>query len=186
MSECGLTSASSGRSSCCALDPPLKRPVRLFPRLDTFMKAQLKFFLLGLLTAVLLFVGAFFSLFFVAGNQSAIFREQRLASGKIIKVTSFLLAWGIEHNERFPEQDSLSLEYVSSMPDADSELIDKEALEVFELVRPISEQWGFKNATLSAFPSTARKGQYYIFSFKQTPNGSWSFQRSTAKVHIND
>ena len=150
------------------------------------MKAQLKFFLLGLLTAVLLCVGALFSLFFVAGNQSALFREQRLPSSKTIKVMSFQLAWGDDHGNRFPDEDTLVLEYVSSIPGADQELKNQEAIEVFELVRAASEQWGFKNATLSAFPSTARKGRYDIFVFKQAPNGSWSFQRSTAKVHIND
>lgn len=150
------------------------------------MKTKLLFFLLGLLATPLLAIGAFFSLVYFEDYNSPLFREQHLISGKTIKVISFLLAWGIEHSERFPEQDGFSLEYVSSILDTDSELIDKEAVEVFELIRPVSEQWEFKSATLSAFRSTARNGQYYIFAFTQAANGAWSFQRSTAKVHIND
>lgn len=168
----------SGSSSLTVVRPP--------QQICATVKAKLAFFFLGLLAAPVLLIGAFLSLAYFQENQSPLFREQRLPSGRIIKVTSFLLAWGVEHNERFPEQDSLSLDYVSSVPGADSASIDQEAIEVFELVRPASEQWGFKSATLSAFPSTTRKGQYYIFAFKQAPNGSWFFQRSAAKVHIND
>lgn len=135
---------------------------------------------------MLLLVGAFFSLAYYEANQSPTFRDQRLVSTQTIKVLSFTLTWGIDHNERFPEQDSLILDYVSAMSSADSESMDKEAEEVFELVRPVSEQWGFKSATLSVFSSTVRRGRYYIYAFKQAPNGSWSFERSTAKVHIND
>jgi len=39
---------------------------------------------------------------------------------------------------------------------------------------------------LSAFPSATRKGQYDVFVFERTQDGTWSFQRSTAKVHVND
>ena len=150
------------------------------------MKVQFKFFLLGLLTAGLLFVCAFFSLLLVVDDQPTIFREQRLPSGKTIKVMSFHLAWGDDHGNRLPDEDTLAFEYVSSMPGADQGLKNQEAMEVFALVHAASEQWGFKSATLSAFPTTARKGQYDIFVFKQASNGSWSFQRSPAKVHIND
>lgn len=150
------------------------------------MRTKLIFFLSGFLAAPILIAGAFYSIAYLQQDQPPTFREQRLSSGRVIKVTSFVLAWGLEHNERIPQQDSLSLDYVSSVPDADSESIDKEAMEVFELIRSVSEQWGFRSATLCAFPSTTRRGRYYIFAFNKTPDGSWSFQRSSAKVHIND
>lgn len=109
--------------------------------------------------------------------------EHRLSSGRLIKVTSCLLVWGADHEERHPNQDSFALEYVSSLPRPASKELDKEAVEVFELIRPISEQWGFTTASVAAFPSAQRTGPYDIFFFSRSPDGHWSFVRHSAKVY---
>lgn len=112
--------------------------------------------------------------------------EQRLPSGKQIKVTSCLLVWGVEHEERHPNQDSFALEYVSTVLNSAPQDLDQEALEVFELIRPISERWGFSTATVSAFPSAERTGPYAIFIFSRSAAGPWSFSRHPAKVFNTD
>ena len=109
--------------------------------------------------------------------------EQRLPSGKMIKVTSCLLTWGVEHGERHANQDSFALEYVSSVSPAGSNELDREALEVFELIRPVSEQWGFSTASVAAFASAERTGKYNIFVFSRASDGRWSFSRRSAKVY---
>jgi hypothetical protein len=112
--------------------------------------------------------------------------EQRLPSGKLIKVTSCLLVWGVEHGERHTNQDSFALEYVTAVSPSATQELDREALEVFELIRPISEQWGFATASVSAFASAERTGKYNIFVFSRAPGGRWSSSRSSAKVYNTD
>jgi hypothetical protein len=101
-------------------------------------------------------------------------REQRLPSGRVVKVVSCLLAWGVEHDERHPDQDAFTLEYLSAVPREPSQGLDREALEVFELIRPISEQWGFSTATVTALRSPERTGTYDIFVFTRSADGRWS------------
>lgn len=124
------------------------------------------------------------------GDSSDGFRqptlEQRLPSGKLIKVTSCVLVWGVEHGERHPNQDSFALEYVTSVSPSATQELDREALEVFELIRPISEQWGFSTASVAAFPSAERTGKYAMFIFSRSSDGRWSFSRSSAKVYNTD
>jgi hypothetical protein len=109
--------------------------------------------------------------------------EQRLPSGKVIKVTSCLLVWGVEHGERHTDQDSFALEYVSALPHDAANELDQEALEVFELVRPVSEQWRFSTASVAAFTSVERTGRYNIFAFSRSSDGRWSVARTAAKVY---
>ena len=127
------------------------------------------------------------ALCFGCGDSSDGFRqptsEQRLPSGKVIKVTSCLLVWGVEHQERHTNQDSFALEYVSALSHSASQELDREAIEVFELIRPISEQWGFSTASVAAFPSAERTGQYNQFIFSRSSDGRWSFSRRSAKVY---
>ncbi|KGF71819.1 hypothetical protein DO97_15080 [Neosynechococcus sphagnicola sy1] len=73
-----------------------------------------------------------------------------------------------------------------SSPDLDQQSRDREAIEVFELIRPISEQWGFDKSELYAFPKTKRKGIYYIYTLKRNPDGKWAYEQHLSKVHIND
>jgi hypothetical protein len=94
--------------------------------------------------------------------------------------------WGIEHDERDPGIDSFALEFVSANPQADSKVREQEVSEVFELIRPISEQWGFNTASLAGFPTTQRKGAYDVYLFKRSPDGKWSYERFQAKVFVND
>jgi hypothetical protein len=115
-------------------------------------------------------------------------RLQRLPSGKVVAVTSLLLVWGVEHDERHPEGDSFALEYVSPSITAAPAALDQEALEVFELIRPVSEQWGFDTATISAFPSPERTGKYEVFVFSRSTESSrsWTHVRRSAKVFNTD
>src|SRR5215472_7773854 len=71
---------------------------------------------------------------------------ETLASGETIKVTSFNLVWGAEHDDHVLGKDCFAIEYVTSLADADAKRREAEAAEVFELVRPASEQWGFREA----------------------------------------
>jgi hypothetical protein len=120
------------------------------------------------------------------GAGRPIWHDQVLPSGKTIKVTSFHLVWGVEHDERDTGKDCFSLEFVSADPTAERAAKDREALEVFELIRPASELWGFKTAIVSGFPALERKGRYEIFTFTRGADGRWSVVRQSAKVFAND
>ena len=125
-------------------------------------------------------IGAVFTLVVATGcvGDSSGFRtpvrEQRLASGKVVKVISCLLAWGVEHDERHPDQDAFALEYLSSTPRVPPEELEREALEVFELIRPISEEWRLSLATVTALRTAERTGTYDVFVFKRSAEGAWS------------
>ena len=54
--------------------------------------------------------------------------------------------------------------------------------QVFELIRPISEQWGFTTASVAAFPSPERSGKYAVFTFSRSSDGRWSVSQTAAKV----
>lgn len=119
--------------------------------------------------------GIVVALFLLGCEEShLVWREQRLPSGKQVKVTSLHLAWGAEHDQRFPDQDCFALQFVTTQPDAAAKDREREAWEVFELIRPASEQWGFKSATLSAFQTPRRERQYDLFIFKRGEDGKWS------------
>jgi hypothetical protein len=101
-------------------------------------------------------------------------REQPLPSGKVVKVVSCFLVWGVEHDERHPEQDSFALEYLTTVPREPAGGLEREAVEVFELIRPISEQWGFATATVTALRTPERTGTYDVFAFTRSGSGAWS------------
>ncbi len=108
------------------------------------------------------------------GPFQAPIHEQRLPSGKVVRVVSCLLAWGVEHDERHPDQDSFALEYLSSVPRDPAQELEAEVLEVFELIRPISEQWGLPMATVTALRTPDRTGTYDVFAFKRSASGDWT------------
>lgn len=108
--------------------------------------------------------------------------EQRLPSGKTVAVASCMLTWGTEHGKRRAGQDAFALEYVSTLLPDHAERLDDEALEVFELIRPLSEQWSFTSASVSAFPSSERSGKYVSYVFSRSTDGRWSFVKRSAKV----
>jgi hypothetical protein len=101
-------------------------------------------------------------------------REQRLPSGKIVKIISCQLAWGVEHDERFPERDGFSLEYLAVAPRVPAQELEREVLDVFELIRPLSEAWGLSSASISALRTAERTGTYDVFGFTRTADGAWS------------
>ncbi len=150
------------------------------------MTFQLKSFALGFITACLLGLGSVFCLLYFGTSDTMVAHDQVLPSGKNIKITMCNFAWGVEHDERFPDKDCFVLEYVSSVPDADQHVKDQETVEVFELIRPTSELWGISKAEVLAFPSTRRKGSYDIYFFTRSSDEKWTSTRETAKVHIND
>ena len=135
---------------------------------------------LRLSAAILVFLSA------CGGSARPLWHDQKLPSGKIVKVTSFHLVWGVEHDERNAARDSFALEYVSLNPQAEPAQREAEAREVFELIRPISEQWGFQMATMAAFPKLEREGRYDLYRFDRQADGRWSATRSDAKVFAND
>jgi hypothetical protein len=113
-------------------------------------------------------------------------REQRLPSGRHVKVTSFNLVWGAEHDDHALGGDCFSIEYVTTKPEADPKTRAQEAVEVFELIRPVAELWGFKSAELAGFPTVVRKGHYDFYLFVRGANGEWSFTVEPRKVFAND
>jgi hypothetical protein len=124
----------------------------------------------GLVVAVVLLsgcVGCF-------GESHQVVREQRLPSGKVVRVVSCQLVWGVEHDERFPDRDSFALEYLATVPRVPSQDLEREVVEVFELIRPISEQWGFGHANVTALRSPDRTGTYDLFFFTRSASGAWS------------
>ena len=116
---------------------------------------------------------------FGPGSPRTLTREQRLPSGRPVKIISCTLAWGIEHDERHPDQDGFAVEYLSTVPREPSKELEREVLEVFELIRPISEQWGFSSASVSALRTPERTGTYDAFGFTRSASGTWSHTRLT-------
>lgn len=110
-------------------------------------------------------------------DHSALWREQKLPSGRTVKVMSTQLAWGSEHEERIQSNDCFVLEFVYTNPEATEEARESEAKEVFELIRPISEQWGFTVATLSAYKVPERRPGYDFYIFQRGADGRWSCKK---------
>lgn len=99
---------------------------------------------------------------------------ETLASGKTVKVTSFNLVWGAEHDpEHTLGKDCFAIEFVMSDAHADFAARDAEAAEVFELVRPVSEQWKFAEATVAAIPTLDYRGQYDLYWYRRDADGHW-------------
>jgi hypothetical protein len=118
---------------------------------------------------------------FVAGCDSPFggpfrtpWHAETLASGNTIKVTSFNLVWGSEHDDHALGKDCFAIEYVTSYPGADAKRREDEAIEAFELVRPASEQWGFREATVAAIPTLEHRGLYDLYWFQRAADGRWS------------
>jgi hypothetical protein len=78
--------------------------------------------------------------------------------------------------ERHPDQDSFALEYLSSVPREPRAGLDREVEEVFELIRPVSEQWGFSIASVTALRTPERTGTYDAFVFRRSAAGTWSHE----------
>jgi hypothetical protein len=113
------------------------------------------------------------------GPSRPLVHEQRLASGKAVKVVSCVFAWGVEHDERHPNQDGFALEYLSDVPHERTQDLEREVLEVFELIRPLSEQWRLSSASVTALRTPERTGTYDAFGFTRSADGRWSHTQQT-------
>jgi hypothetical protein len=154
---------------------------------ETRMKIQLKSIIIGFALACVLLVGGVVALFYLSGPRyHQVLRAQRLASGATVNITSFNLVWGAEHDERDTTKDCFALAYVSAFPDRDAVGREQELHDVFELIRPVSEQWRFDKATVAAFPTTERKGKYDLYLFTRKQDGTWNADRQVMKVFVND
>jgi len=141
----------------------------------------------GFAFACLCAVGAVGAAFLLVGPQiRAIAHDVALPSGKVIQVTACHFAWGVEHGERHLSHDSFVLEYVSTVSHIDQAAVDRETMETFELIRPISELWGLNVANVSAFPTIQRQGKYFMYAFSRNLEGQWHFERTLAKVFVTD
>ena len=108
------------------------------------------------------------------GPFRTLWHPEKLASGNTIKVTSFNLVWGAEHDERTVGKDCFAIEYVTSFPQDDTKR-EAEIGEVFEqLVRVPSEQWGFGEATVAAMPTPDGRRQQDVYWFARQPDGHWA------------
>lgn len=148
---------------------------------------QLKSLALGFILAFLLLAGVVVAFFCLGGPAlRTLSHDVALPSGKTLQVTMCTFAWGIDHEDRHAQDDCFLMEYVSTVPHTDPEAVDRETVEAFELIRPVSELWGLKAAQVSAFPKVERKGRYFLYAFTRNPDGAWSFTRKAEKVFIND
>jgi hypothetical protein len=134
----------------------------------------------GLLALVLLGLPA------CGGPFRTLTHATKLPSGAVVQVMSCDLVWGVEHDERHASDDAFQIEYVSQVPMTRTQELDREAREVFELIRPVSEQWNLPTATVSAFRRAERRGHYDVYLWKRAPSGEWTFQRTPMKVHNTD
>jgi hypothetical protein len=152
------------------------------------MRSKLFLLVAGFALGVVSTVGAIFALLSTGTSPTMTIHEAKLGSSKTVKVTMCNLVWGVGHteSERDMSQDQFQLDFVSSKPNLDSKARDREVLEAFELIRPVTEQWGIKKATVSVFPTAQRKGRYDIYTFQQNADGQWNSDQHPAKVHIND
>lgn len=104
------------------------------------MKAKIKYFIAGSVIAMLLCVAGVVSFFIYEAKRPMTYYDQVAPSGSRIKLVSFNLSRGMEHGVRYASQDCFYIEYICAVPHAPQEAKDKEALDVFELIRPVSEQ----------------------------------------------
>jgi hypothetical protein len=113
-----------------------------------------------------------------------LFHEESLSSGQKVKVTMMALVWGGRPGDDgcTMGSDCFHLEFVSNNPNAELPRRTAEAQEVFELIRPSLEQWGFTNAEVLGFKQIERTGDYDLFLFNRAADGKWSCQQKAASV----
>jgi hypothetical protein len=172
----------------CGLIPPLFRPG--FDPNDDYPLARHGYRESIMKYCVIMpIIGLFLVLVLVAGCDGpfrTLWHGENLASGGSVKVTSFNLVWSVEHDDRDVSKDCFAIEYVTAIARADVAQREAEAAQVFELIRPVSEQWGLRSAQMAAFPLLERKGHYDLYLFERQADGHWSFKRSDTKVFATD
>src|SRR5262245_61310094 len=120
------------------------------------IKLSWKSFLTGIALSYLV-LALLFLLFIYTCDFAPPISEQVLPSGRIAKIASFQLTWGVDHGDRYPDHDSILIEYITSKPDLEDLEMDKETTEVFELIRSTVEIWKFKSALVYALPYLDRR-----------------------------
>jgi hypothetical protein len=113
-----------------------------------------------------------------------LFHEESLPFGHAVKVTMLALVWGGRPGDDgcTMGSDCFHLEFVSNDPNAELPKRTAEAQQVFELIRPSSEQWGFTNAEVLGFNQLERTGDYDLFAFTRASDGKWSCTQKTMSV----
>lgn len=164
---------------------PLQHLLRSPQRSSTTAMPSLRW-IFAIIAALVVLCAA--ALFFLTGrgDYKPVWHEERLASGATVKVTSMNLVWGADHDDHALGGDCFSMEYATATPDADPKSKDEEVQEVFELIRPASELWGFKSAEVARFPTITRKGHYDLYEFVRGSDGKWSFTEEPRKVFATD
>jgi len=140
------------------------------------MHVHWKSMLLGAVAAVATLVAVAAMFFFAGpgGSHEQRHRTLKLASGRALEITGLYFAFGDEHSQRGAIDDGISVEYVSA---AQGEARDKEAAEVFEAIRPLSESLGVVTAAVCAYPSLSRKDRYETYAYSRDTAGAWTFKR---------
>jgi hypothetical protein len=119
-----------------------------------------------------------------ADGFRTLFHEESLPSGHAVKVTMLALVWGGRPGDDgcTMGSDCFHLEFVSNDPNAEVPNRTAEAQQVFELIRPSSEQWGLTNAEVLGFKQLERTGDYDLFAFTRASDGKWSCAQKTMSV----
>jgi hypothetical protein len=128
--------------------------------------------------------GALFFRLGAGGPKEQRHRTLKLASGRTVEIMALYLAFGDEHSQRGAIDDGVGVEYVTSS--AEEGARDREAEEVFEAIRPLTESLGVPSMSVSAFPSPWRKGRYERHDYTRDASGGWTSQRTEAKVFANE
>jgi hypothetical protein len=115
-------------------------------------------------------------------EHADLWHDQRLPSGRTVKVLACHLAWGSEEDgERTVSKDTFALEYVATEKATDVAAHEREAKDAFELIRGVSETWGFRSAEVVAQTSPQRRGPFVIYQFSRSPSGEWASRVFYAK-----
>jgi hypothetical protein len=141
------------------------------------MRVHWKSMLLGAVAGVAMLVAVAAMLFAVAsgGSHEQRHRTFKLASGRALEIMGLYFAFGDEHSQRGAIDDSISVQYVSAA--AKGEARDREAAEVFEAIRPLSESLGVATAEVCAYSSLSLKGRSEIYAYSRDTTGVWTFKR---------
>src|SRR5690349_18827767 len=110
----------------------------------SMMRLQLKSVVVGMLLGGVALTAMAAAFLYVGTDHRLTYHEQLLPSGQKLRVVSTMLVWGVEHGERVRD-DAFQLEYLASDADLDQSAKDRETLEAFELIRPMTELWGFRD-----------------------------------------
>jgi hypothetical protein len=143
------------------------------------LQSRMKYPLLALALSLVILAGC--------GKEDGfrtLFHEESLPSGQKVKVTMMALVWGGRPGDDGCTMggDCFHLEFVSNDPNAELPKRTAEAQQIFELIRPMSEQWGFTNAEMLGFKQIERTGDYDLFEFNRATNGNWSCTQKTMSV----